>query len=338
MQDEEKHRTLSDDSPEAETNPSGKKKKGKSFLETVREIDEKERQREEALEEKRQQLLEERRKKEKEAYEKKIREERIELMRLKQGVITESEMIHEVKEEKPKLSFWKKITNFLYHSKWWLGITVFLVCIFGYLIVDYIMKVRPDMIVMVLTDDETLQFSSEALSDYFEQYIEDTNGDGKVSVDIYPIPLNDATEQSDYYTGNITKLSSQFQLADSIMLITDAKANQFIMADETLENLEELFPDNRNVRGTGFYLRHTDFTEAIGYPDLVLDRDICISLRKVTKTYDSEEEMQENYDIAFAALEKIIEDLPYHQKTSRPAETTTEPAETTVISQEGGNE
>ncbi len=291
-----------------------KKKKGKSFLETVREIDEKERLMEEAAEEKRRELLEEKKKREKEAYDKRIQQERIELMRLKQGVITESEIIHEEKEEKKKLPFFKKIGNFLYHSKWWLLITVFIVGVFTYLIVDYATTVRPDMIVMVLTDDSTLQISNDYLSNYFEQFVDDRNDDGKVSVDIYPIPCDSNIGTADYYTGNMTKLASQFQLADSIMVIADAVANEVILADETLVNLEELFPDNKNVRGIGFYIRNTDFMEKVGYEDTVLDRDIYIGLRAVTKTYDSLEEMQENYDYALEVLEKIIDDLPYEQK------------------------
>lgn len=291
-----------------------KKDKGKSFLETVREIDEKEKRMEEEAEEKRRLILEEKKKKEREAYDRKIQQERIELMRLKQGVITESEMIPTKEDEKPKLSFWKKIGNFFYHSKWWLVITMFIVGVFTFMIVDYITTVRPDMIVMVLADDPTLQTSSSYLSDYFEQYVDDLNGDGEVSVDIYPIPVDDDIHVADYYTGNMTKLSSQFQLADAIMVITDAVANETILSDETLVNLEELFPDNRNVRGTGFYIRDTDFMEKVGYPDTVLDRDICIGLRKVTKTYDSIEKMQENYDYAYSVLEKIIDDLPYEQK------------------------
>lgn len=292
-----------------------KKDKGKSFLETVREIDEKERRMEEEAEEKRRLILEEKKKKEREEYDKKIQQERIELMRLKQGVITESEMIPTKEDEKPKLSFWKRIGNFFYHSKWWLLITVFIVGVFTFLTVDYITTVRPDMIVMVLADDPTLQTSSVYLSDYFEQYVDDLNDDGEVSVDIYPIPVGDDISTADYYTGNMTKLSSQFQLADAIMVITDAVANKTILSDETLVDLEELFPDNRNVRGTGFYIRDTDFMEKIGYPDTVLDRDICIGLRKVTKTYDSIEKMQENYDYAYSVLEKIMDDLPYEQKS-----------------------
>lgn len=319
MPNEEKHLTA-----EPVKKTSGKKKdKPKSFLETVREIDEKERKREEEIEAKRNKILEERRKKEQEAYDKKIREERIELMRLKQGVISESETLHEEKEEKKKLSFWKRITNFLYHNKWWLVITVFLIGTFGYMAVDLLTTVHPDMIVMVLTDDPTLQQTNNYLSEYFEQYIDDLNGDGRVYVDIYAIPVDDDISINEYYTGNMTKLSSQFQMADAIMVITDSVANKTILADETLVDLEELFPDNKNVHGKGFYIRNTDFMDKVGYTGVVLDRDIYIGLRKPIKTMDSLAEMQENYDIAFDVLKKIIDDLPYVQK-NRTLETSTE--------------
>ncbi|MGN0585313.1 MAG: hypothetical protein ACI4JD_07650 [Ruminococcus sp.] len=312
MQPEDKHLTRK---PEKGGNDKKtKKEKPKSFLETVREIDEKERKREGELEEKRQKILEERRKKEQEAYDKKIREERIELMRMKQGLITESELIHEEKKEKTKLPLGKKIANFFYHSKWWLVITALLAGIGGYMLYDYLTLEHPDMIVMLLTDDTTLQASGSKLSDYFEGYIEDYNGDGKVLVDIYPIPVDNDISKNDYYLGNMTKLSSQFQMADSIMVISDAVADKVILPDDTLADLEELFPDNKNVRSYGFYIRNTDFMEQIGCEDTVLDRDIYVGLRKPVKTFDSVKEMRENYDIALGVLEKMIDDLPYVQK------------------------
>ena len=64
--------------PEQETTaPTGKKKKekGKSFLETMREIDAKEQQQEEAREAAMQAQLAEQEKREKEAYEKKIQQD-----------------------------------------------------------------------------------------------------------------------------------------------------------------------------------------------------------------------------------------------------------------------
>lgn len=310
MSNEEKHPTAENASKEK----GDKKNKPKSFLETVREIDEKERKREEEIEEKRRQILDNRRKKEREAYDKKIYQERIELMRLKQGIIDKSETIHEEKDIKTKNSLWKRIGNFFYHNKWWLVITVFITAIFGYMAFDYFTAIHPDMIVMVLTDDQTLQSTNDYLSNYFEQFIDDINNDGKIHVEIYNIPVDDNISVSEYYNGNMTKLSSQFQMADAIMVITDAVANKTILADDTLVNLEGIFPDNKNVRNTGFYIRNTDFMEKVGYTGVVLDRDICIGLRKPVKTMDSKAEMQENYDIALSVLEKIMDDLPYVQK------------------------
>lgn len=327
---EEKH-NMKPEAPPTEPLPEEtgkrKKKKGKTLIETMREIDEKEAQKEAEAEERRQAVIAEKEKREKEAYAKKIQQDRIELIRLKQGIIEESETIREEHEEKPKMSIWKKIGNFFYHSKWWLGITVFIVGIFVFLIVDYVTKVRPDMIVMVLTDDADIQSHTRQLEEYFEQFTDDENGDGKIQVDIYPIPVSDNINDMDYYTGNATKLSAQFQLSDSVMVLTDAKANEYIIADETLADLETLYPGHENIRGNGYYLHHTNFATKIDYPGNV-DRDLSIGLRAPVKTYDSKEDMQKTYDIAEKVFLRIMDDL---DNTTEPDDIVeTEPTATTT--------
>ena len=260
-------------------------------------------------------------------YAKKIQQDRIELMRLKQGIITESDTIYEEKEEKPKMSFWKKLGNFLYHSKWWLGITVFIVGVFVFLIVDYVTKVRPDMIVLLITDDTEMQNHRQQLEEYLEQFTDDENGDGKVHVDIYPIPVSDNIDDMDYFTGNSTKLSAEFQMGEAVMVITDAKANEYIMADETLTDLSEKYTGHENIRGNGYYLRHTDFATKIDYPGNV-DRDLSIGLRAPVKTSDSKEKMQKTYDVAEKVFLRVMDDL---DNTTEPEDiVTTEPAETAV--------
>lgn len=330
MQEEEKHTMEPDkpdfDAPETETGKR-KKKKGKSLMETMREIDEKEARLEAEAEERQRALLEEQEKREKEAYAKKIQQDRIELIRLKQGLIETSDMIHEEHEEKPKLSLRKKIANFFYHSKWWLWITLFIVAIFAFLIYDYFSQVKPDLIVMVLTDDDGIQERTEELELYFEQFTEDENGDGKIQVDIYAIPVTDDIGENDYYTGNFTKLSTQMQLGDCVLILTDAKANAFINADETLERLEDLYPDEENVRDLGYYLRHTDFATKIGYSGKV-DRDLSLGLRTPIKTYDSLEDMQENYDIAVKVLERTMDDLDGTTEPEDVTEASTDAATT----------
>ena len=114
MQEEEKQNHSAGTPPEQLK--KHKKEKGKSLLETMREIDAKEAEKEAEAEERRQALLAEREKKEKEEYAKKIQQDRIELMRLKQGIITESDTIYEEKEEKPCLVLYHALNCLLKHS------------------------------------------------------------------------------------------------------------------------------------------------------------------------------------------------------------------------------
>ncbi|MDD6374348.1 MAG: hypothetical protein PUG07_00900 [Ruminococcus sp.] len=314
--------------------PTGKKKKekGKSFLETMREIDAKEQQQEEAREAAMQAQLAEQEKREKEAYEKKIQQDRIELIRLKQGVITESDRIAEEHPEKKKMPLGKRISNFFYHNKWWLGITIVLVLLFGYLAYDQLTKVKPDFVLMVLTDNDELQKKSTELQTYLEQFVDDENGDGKVTVSIYCIPVSDDIDDMDYYTANATKLSTQMQMPEGVMLLTDAKANDYISAEDTLVNLEQLYPEDSHVREYGYYLRYTDFAQKIGYSEGRLDRDLCLSLRKPTEGYKSEAVMQEYYVYAKKVLEEIMTDLdntepPADKPVSETPETTEQTTE-----------
>lgn len=286
----------------------GKKKRGKTILEQMREIDEKEAEKEAQRLEKQREIAAEQEKQEKEAYEKQIQREKVELIRQKQGITSENDTIKELKEEKVKMSFGKRIYNFFYHNIWWLGITAVVVGIFTFLIVDYVTKDRADLIVMVLTDDDEMQLHSEELQDYLEQFVDDENGDDKIVVDLYYIPVTDTIAEDDYYTGDATKLSTEMLMADSVLLLTDTKANAYINGDETLEDMTELYPEDSNARLQGYYLRHTDFAEKIDYPDNV-DRDLSFALRTPTETYDSLEEMQETYDVAKKVLDRIVEDL-----------------------------
>ena len=276
--------------------------------------------------------LAEQEKREKEAYEKKIQQDRIELIRLKQGVITESDRIAEEHPEKKKMPLGKRISNFFYHNKWWLGITIVLVLLFGYLAYDQLTKVKPDFVLMVLTDNEELQKKSAELQTYLEQFVDDENGDGKVTVSIYCIPVSDDIDDMDYYTANATKLSTQMQMPEGVMLLTDAKANDYISAEDTLVNLEQLYPEDSHVREYGYYLRYTDFAQKIGYSEGRLDRDLCLSLRKPTEGYKSEAVMQEYYEYAKKVLEEIMTDLdntepPADKPVSETPETTEQTTE-----------
>ena len=183
------------------------------------------------------------------------------------------------------------------------------------------------MIVLLLTDDTEMQNHTQQLEEYLEQFTDDENGDGKVHVDIYPIPVSDNINDMDYYTGNATKLSAEFQMGEAVMLFTDTRANDYIMASETLTDLSEKYPGHENILKNGYYLRHTDFATKINYPGNV-DRDLAISLRKPVKTSDSKEKMQETYDVAEKVFLRIMDDL---DNTTEPEDIVTTEPETTAV-------
>lgn len=280
-----------------------KKPKEKSVLDIAREMEQMRQAEEEKVQDLARQAEEERRI----AYEKQLREERLELMRLKQGVIEESETIHEEPKEQKKYTIGQKISNFIYHNKWWMGISAFFAAIVGFLVYQTVTMVRPDLIVMLVSYDPNFSVQcTENISTLFEQYIEDENGDGKVSVDVYYIPASDEATTINAFSGDTQKLFAEFQMGEALLVISDSAADKFIVPDTTLEDLEPFFGQYQQTEAMRFYLSDTDFAEAVGW-DEKLDEDIYIGIRKVRDTFDFKEKMQKNYDIAFPALQKFIE-------------------------------
>ena len=98
------------------------------------EMEAKMKREEEEKERKRQAAAEEAAYHSREEYAKELTEEKIDLIRLKQGVITESDKVFRAEEPQKQYTLWQKIGNWFYHSKWWLGIAVFVVLVAAFLV------------------------------------------------------------------------------------------------------------------------------------------------------------------------------------------------------------
>lgn len=242
-----------------------------------------------------------------EAYEKQLRDEKIELIRLKQGEIEQSEILSESKEEKVKLPFFKRISNFFYHNKWWLGIGVFFVALGGYLIYDLVTKTDPDVVILYIDNNAEIAYS-EKFTDYLQNLCGDINDDGKAAASVYYIPYT-GVEYTDYNNGSTTKLIAEMQNADAMLVISGKMADDAISPDITLVDLETLYPDNPHVKKYGFYLKDTSFAEKIGYSGEI-DDELFLGIRAVAPVqWADEEEMQESYDKAIVILDMLVKDL-----------------------------
>ncbi len=283
-------------------------KNTKNFFETVREIEEKEKREEAQKEEERRLRIQKKEEKEREEYAKKLRQEKIELMRMKQGVIDESEMIKPEEKEEKKYTLGQKIGNFFYQNKWWLGFAVFLVLIGSYFVYDTLTREKPDIIMLMLVSDSDMIARTSDMETLFEEYVEDTNGDGKVCVSIYNIPITENMDiDDDLQLSYRVKLMSELQLPNDLIIIADSGSDETIKPEKTLEDLSEHFSDNSLVKDYGFYLKDTDIAEKLGLESIA--DDVYIGIRKVQQGTQNTSEMQENFDKQFPVLENIISEF-----------------------------
>ena len=302
MKDNQNNKPISDDDEKLDIK--------KSVFQVNKEMQQK---RQEELEAKQAELERQhaqREKEKQEAYEKKLLDEKIELMRLKQGIIEESETIHEEKEEEIKLTFGKKISNFFYHNKWWLGLAVFFVFLGSYLIYDIVTKPRPDMVILMLCDNAAVG-NSVYLEEYFTEFGEDSNKNGKTEVSVYYIPYGD-DDYANYQNGVTNKLTTYLNNDEGIMIIGNEKTitDLIVTPEESLIDLSTLYPDNPHVDKYFFYLKDTDFAEKIGIPKNYITDDMFFALRKPKDVMDaSQADMQKTYDKDIATFERIISDL-----------------------------
>lgn len=284
--------------------------KTKSLLETIKEIDEKERLAEIEREKKLQAYYE----KERDEYSKKVQQDKIELIKLKQGVIDHSDTICEVHEEKRVLTFSEKVSNFFYHNLWWLWIVAFIAFVVGILVYQAVTTPKPDAVVLMFTYDDELYDSYPQMADYFEQFVDDNNGDGVSTVNIYYIPL--AIDESDrLFTSYMAKFSGEMQSSSSMIVLADSSCDERLYPKDVLYNLSKDFEDYEHVVDYGYYLKDTDFAKEIGYNGTISD-DLYLGIRKVQKVFDSQEKMQKNFDIAFEFLTRLID----YQENDREVE------------------
>lgn len=256
----------------AEIPEDTKKKKGKSFMDVYREVNERER----AEELKRQSELEaaraDRERKARDQYAEKLRQEKLELLKLKQGVISEEDIPTEIIEER-HYTVWEKISNYFYHNKAYIIIGTLLFLILAFLVYDLVTRVTPDVSVMIIAKDDAFQFYTESMEQLFERYCEDWNGDGKVDVRVFyaPAVIGDSAEELYTRQADQTKLVAEFQAGDTVLIIADEEACEAIgvvEGDGVFADISKDFPDDENVSGSCYMLSGTSLAEDIEYSAL----------------------------------------------------------------------
>ncbi len=217
----------------------------------------------------------------KESEQERLLREKRELLKLKQGLVEDSDIIEVDKhEEIPELHGWKKIENFFYHYKVPLIVGVVASLFIGYMIFDTVTKEKNDLYVLAIstTNKSGIYVKQFDIEEALEQYCPDFDGNGYVHVGVNFINISTENGVNQYTDADNYKFSSEVITGDSQLFLTDEGIVEIIaeMANnddlQFFLDLSEKYPDAPLYDGVGYQLNTTDFTEAARWescPDMV---------------------------------------------------------------------
>lgn len=325
---EEKNNEIKNDESGEKTEVSGKV----SVLENMRRINEKQHREELEAEAEREKERAEKERLERERYEKKLEHDRIELMKLKQGIISGEDIPHEAEPVK-EYTAWEKMGNFFYHNKMPLIVGAVIVLLAVFLIRDVVTNKKPDVSIMIMASDSELDFRTGDIEKLLEPYCEDFNGDGEVYVRVSYLPAVYSDDNLDAYFNQSaqTKLMAEFQSGDSIIVIADADTCHTVGIDTVSENgnpvdpilvdMRTIYPDDENCIELGYMLSGTSFAEDIKYTAMSdslfigfrLPREaLGVNMEKFTANYNNALKLWDNYLNRTEAVHD--ENVKYHSE------------------------
>jgi hypothetical protein len=239
-------------------------------------------------------------------YEKISYKDKVNIIKLKQGAVKKEEIGLVDQQVKVKYNFKDKLSNFIYHNKTWILLFLVFSLISGFLIYDLASRKRPDITILLLSADGSLGSKSEDIEHLFEKYIYDVNKNKKIEVSVFYLPTQEtATNAANYQLqmANSSKLYAELQSSNSLIIISDSRADEIIFPENIFYNLEDDYGDNEAIKGYSLLLEKTKFAEMIGYNGTIYD-DLYIGIRKPNE----KKKMQKNFNIYYDALKKFIDE------------------------------
>lgn len=208
------------------------------------------------------------------------REERIALLKMKQGIIEESDVIPETGYvEIPELHGWAKLANFFYHNKIYILLIAFAAVVVGICTFQIVTKEREDLYILVVsyTKNTELAWRTEDIEKALEMYCPDFDGNGKIHVGVNYIDRTQDTNNPQYELANAQKLTAELTSADAQLIISDEGFADWVTEGDPIDtfflNFKDSLPEDKLYKECGIRIGKTDFAEAAQWkkcPDNIL--------------------------------------------------------------------
>lgn len=192
-------------------------------------------------------------------------QEHKELLKMKQGLIEESEIIPEDGYvEIPKLHGWAWVENFLYHNKWYVIVGLVVALAVGYMTWQMVTQEKEDLYVLAIstTNKSGIYTKQVDIEKALEMYCPDFDGNGYVHVGINFINLSTENGYNELTDSDRYKFISEIMTGDSQIFLSDEGIIDEINAAAEKEiqffvDFSEEYPDAALYEGCGLQLNST---------------------------------------------------------------------------------
>lgn len=202
------------------------------------------------------------------------RQERIDLLKMKQGIIEESDVIpQEEHTEVPAPRGGKRLSNFIYRNKPFIVVALILIFVAGLGIYQYITRERVDLYVLAVarTEDCQIGLKADDLKTALEKYCPDYDGNGVQNVEVDFVQLDFDDPENQIQVTEIEKFRSHLKISRAQLVITESEMLDYLKVNNYPENFfvenpaevsEDLLVDN-----VGIPLNRTDLARSSGWQD-----------------------------------------------------------------------
>lgn len=208
-------------------------------------------------------------------------DEKRELLKLKQGLIEESETIPQDVREKPaELHGMARIKNEIYHLSWAIPVIIGVIVLVVFIIVQLASRPNEDLCVLIVAAKENSELfrfseSNDIIKPALEKYCPDYNGNGKIYVETIFIDLSDTSGDSQYNDTQHGIFNNQIRYGSAMLILSDPEFPELV--NGWYENSISAFVDfsdelsgNILYNGCGALISGTEFAEDIGCESSVL--------------------------------------------------------------------
>lgn len=180
-----------------------------------------------------------------------------------------------------EMGFFEKISYY----RWPISVVGISIVIFTMFIVGLLNRPKYDISIIVAGAYPAVEYFDQ-IEAAFKSEAYDYNNDGKVLVNIVPFIIFDGltTENPQSNSVNMSKLSVNITMSDVLIYLVDDYVYNIIDQYKIFLDLSKEYPDNKNISGSRFYLKDTNFSKELDLPGL--PDDFSLIVRSFDKLYE----------------------------------------------------